>query len=38
MSLPESPVETVTVRDPVVIDVDSGCVWNNNSIKNIKEI
>ena len=20
------------------IDVDSGCVWNNNSIKNIKEI
>jgi hypothetical protein len=23
MSLPESPVETVTVRDPVVIDVDT---------------
>jgi hypothetical protein len=22
MSLPESPVETITVRDPVVIDVD----------------
>lgn len=24
MSLPESPVETVTVRDPVVVDVDAG--------------